>query len=79
MLAFTNSNIRLGLLTGTIYPTETRVMVHPTGPSTLHTDPQAVWHLGRTPNEVNRANQTTRNLASMRAAGSAIRVPARTR
>jgi acyl-CoA synthetase (AMP-forming)/AMP-acid ligase II len=34
----------------------------PTGPSTLHTDPQAVWHLGRTRNEVNRANQTTRNL-----------------
>jgi len=37
-------------------------MVDPTGRSTLHTDPQAVWHLGRTPNEVNRANQTTRNL-----------------
>ena len=42
--------------------TETRVMVDPTGPSTLHTDPQAVWHLGRTRNEVNRANQTTLNL-----------------
>jgi enoyl-CoA hydratase/carnithine racemase len=37
-------------------------MVDPIGHSTLHTDPQAVWHLGRTRNDVNRANQTTRNL-----------------
>ena len=37
-------------------------MVDPFGHSTLHTDPQAVWHLGGTRNEVNRANQTTRNL-----------------
>jgi (methylthio)acryloyl-CoA hydratase len=37
-------------------------MVDPTGPATLHTDPQAMWRLGRTPNEVNRADQTMRNL-----------------